>query len=404
MVLATATTCQRTSSDIQTNGGPVEGFGFHLVEGPCLSSSVEEVVREAELRRSAPRPVMAPGSKDPSAITAKTPQRCIVGVDPVCRSLRAARSVFLSGELDEVCIPSLLGSFLSWVREPTALAFYDRDGDEFFFRLASKRGNSLYRSRVQERLEGACSWMDAGFLDGFGVRNKGREVVGNVLFMTLTYNPDMCLGSRSAAWLSIMERYNRFISAFRKRYGRCWVLRSVESTCAGYPHIHLLVVAERPFPVFSCKGHYRVKGKRAMESLWSSGFIDVVAVEGGSGGVLSLRGYLAKDILKQARADLGVELSQTNMTLALNWLFRKQSFGVSGEALRDDLIKDLHYSNRPLPVVELVDHKNLVFLGVVRLVVNGEAPFFSVLPGAVVRDGVKYEFLVDLLQSAERGG
>jgi hypothetical protein len=326
----------------------------------------------------------------------------LLGVSPVVRNLRDIRSVYLSDELDELHLGSLMGSFLSWVREPTALAFYDKARDEYFFRLASKRGNSLYRARVQERLEDACSWMDAGFLDGFGVRQRGREVVGNVLFMTLTYNPDMSLGSRRAAWLDIMMRYNRFISAFRKRYGRCWVLRSIESTCAGYPHIHLLVVAERPFPVFSCKGRYRVKGKRAMESLWSSGFIDAVAVEGGSSGVLSVRGYLAKDILKQARADLGVELSQSNMTLALNWLFRKQSFGVSGAALRDDLIKDLRNSNRPVPVVELVEGKDLVFLGVVRLVVGGDAPFFSVLPGAVVRDDARFEFLRDLVQLRER--
>jgi hypothetical protein len=335
----------------------------------------------------------------------------VFGVSPVVRNLRDARSVYLSGELEERFIPSLMGSFLSWVQEPTALAFYDKGKDEFFFRLASKRGNSLYRARVEERLTDACGFIDSGFLNELGVRGSGREMVGNVFFITLTFNPSMTLGSRRSAWESIMPRYNRFITAFRKRYGRCWVLRSIESTCEAYPHIHLLVACEKPLSVYlgtkqdrAGNKHpcWRVRCKRSIEALWSSGYIDMQAVEAGEGGVRSVRSYLMKDILKQARADFNVELSQENVTLAMNWLFRKQSFGVSGVKVRDDLTERMeHNSNRleeKSPVLELVDPKNLVFCGVVRLDCFGEAPFFSVLPGELVRGGVRFEFLRDLLR------
>jgi hypothetical protein len=139
-----------------------------------------------------------------------------------------------------------------------------------------------------------------------------------------------------------------------------------------------------------------------MESLWPHGFIDVQAVEGGKRGAEKVRGYLFKDLLKQSRADVGTGvISQANYTLAMNWFFGKRSFAVSGKAVAADLITTVHNSNRrkeKVPVLDVEEGKKLTFCGVVRLDLQGEAPFFMVLPGSLVREDDRFKVLRDLLE------
>lgn len=139
--------------------------------------------------------------------------------------------------------------------------------------------------------------------------------------------------------------------------------------------------------------------------MWDA-FIDVQAVPSGRVGAGVIRGYLFKDLLKQTRADLGPSvISQANITQALNWFFGKRSFSVSGRAVLADLTEDLHNSNREReenPVLELVDTKNLTFLGVVQLDMSGTAPFFVVLPGSVVRNDDRFRVLREMAELRER--
>jgi len=338
-------------------------------------------------------------------------QDSIIGVSAVGHSLRDVRRM-IPGELDDTRLSWVMDSFLAWTRVYNYVSFYGSEKDEFLQVFASKRGNWVYKYRVEERLIDSSEWLlNTRVMDKLGVRNirPGKYAplgVGNVLFITLTSQGKK---GRRMQWEEITKAYNRFISAFRKRYGITWVIRCIESTELGYPHIHLLLACESSFEVFSHtdqkgKQSWRVQDKRNMQGLWPA-YMDVKAVCGGVHGIKEVRRYLFADLLKQTRADLGKDvISQANATLAMNWFFRKRSFGVSGKAVRDKLlefINDVHNSNRICQKsadLELLDSKKLLFLGCVRLDLQGEAPFMVVLPGGLVRVDDRFKHLRYLLE------
>jgi len=87
---------------------------------------------------------------------------------------------------------------------------------------------------------------------------------------------------------------------------------------------------------------WRVKEKSEFEIGWHS-FVDVEAVRDLKRGMGYVMKYLTKTFHENPE-QRGLEKSLRNLTLAMTWIFRKQSFGVSGDF--HDLICHLHNSNR----------------------------------------------------------
>lgn len=208
----------------------------------------------------------------------------------------------------------------------------------------SKRGNDVYWSRVGKRLSRIRNIKNVTL---FSRENIKRS---RVLHVTLTFDTKLC--SVGEAWERIGQDFNRWISAMRRKYGRISYFRDWEAFANGFPHVHLLMIFhDYDFRVFRTQKYDEEKGRRRtvwrvsekseFEIGWHS-FVDVEAVRYLKNGL----GYVMKYLTKTFNEDpeeRGLEKSLRNLTLAMCWLFRKQSFAVSGHFL--DLIGQLRNSN-----------------------------------------------------------
>lgn len=225
-----------------------------------------------------------------------------------------------------------------WVGQDENLLFMlERPGDPSWGRKwiavkCSKRGNDVYRWRVQGRID--------------QLRSALQELpitVGtttNCLFVTLTDNP--AFSCQKDAWEGIGVRWNRFLSNIKKRYGALAFVRSWESTMNGRPHVHALLIFESAlFKTFTREGKVRIEEKDGIARFWDSN-VDVQ----GARSRENVLAYITKEIVKHV-----VTNDQDDPTLALLWLFRKRSFSIGGRILRAALTRldrSMHNSNRKL--------------------------------------------------------
>lgn len=211
----------------------------------------------------------------------------------------------------------------------------------------SKRGNDVYRSRVKSRFVGLSH--KAEKLEFFNPKDRNIEKTTCALWTTLTY--DTKLRSYKEAWEQIGIEFNNFMAFVRSNFGKVSCCRVFESFENGYPHIHcILLFQEYTFSVFrDAKGQFRVNEKDIIAEGWHSN-IDVKAMSSLAGGFSYLKKYLLKGIDFE-RAD-----SKGLKTLALCWVYRKRAFAVSRSFRKalNDLITDLHNSNKPLVQITLL--------------------------------------------------
>ena len=270
--------------------------------------------------------------------------------------LQSTRYRLFYGDLDNsFLVNSVVPAYLKWIRQSEYLIFGEYNKitgyTRFWGSLASKRGNSKYAQRLSRRFDPLQSLPDTKF---FNYKDRGSHHKTRGIFITLTYNPEnLTIGE---AWRQVGDDYNRFITAFRKKYGKTSVLRVWESQQNGYPHIHMLAISQNhEFEAFHYEGVWRVNDKREIEALWNYGFSDVEALSSTKGGMTYIAKYLGKlhTIGSQVNEE---EIPQGNdtclsglvsrasvLTLSMMWLFRKRAFSISGEL--SDLIRDLHNSN-----------------------------------------------------------
>ena len=219
----------------------------------------------------------------------------------------------------------------------------------------SKRGNSVYHARVQERI----SEMKMILNDDFDF-SKQRNFRTKFLLITLTNNQRIDKGE---CWKTeISKAWNKYITSLRKKYGKISVIRTFESTQMGYPHVHaLLYFHNREFMTFNKDNKIRIMEKKTFEK-WSMGFVDVVGVK----NFKAVYYYCLKYVLKSSA---GGGLSPTSPkelkegggpTLAYCWLFRKRAFAISGDfAVKlHDLIMTLRNSNFDIQDWTTLDGKN----------------------------------------------
>lgn len=204
----------------------------------------------------------------------------------------------------------------------------------------SKRGNDVYWWRVGRRLDRLRRIKNVTLFDP-----HASIKMSSVLHVTLTFDTKLC--SLAEAWEGIGRDFNRWISAMRRKYGRISYFRDWEAFANGYPHVHLLMIFhDYEFRVFRSRAKYRVAEKSEFEIGWHS-FVDVEAVRDLKKGMGYVMKYLTKTFHENPE-QRGLERSLRNLTMAMTWIFRKQSFAVSGDF--HDLICFLHNSNRILPV------------------------------------------------------
>lgn len=325
----------------------------------------------------------------------------IEGFSPALGTLKSLRDAYLSGFIYEAELETLISKYESWVTSPVYLCWEKHNQrEEKIFRLASKRGNSVYRWKTLDRLEKATWFFDTKEFQKLLLRREGRSWVTNVLFISLTNDSKrygerkscfsgeiMEEGDRIKAWTTIQHDYNNFITAFRKRYGKAWALKSFESTEKGYPHIHIFLITEKSWKVHSRRkritkkngevrwiSEYRLgknredrKEKDKISELWHS-FVDIKCPV----KVNAVKNYVYKDIVKQFKGDLG---RQNKLSLTLNWLFRKRSFSVSGEGLISEFINERVTQTQNPPKIELFN--DYEFVGLVKVHFKTKEPPFS---------------------------
>ena len=194
----------------------------------------------------------------------------------------------------------------------------------------AKRGNDVYFFRVRNRLNQLLQickgnyqliWKDD---DGYYTQ---------FLYLTLTYDTKRC--SVREAWEQIGKEWNRFLSYLKKKFGVISVIRTWESFENGYPHIHAIIYFfETAFRVIKYKRKkftewrlYDRNLKLEINRGWHS-FIDIQAIE----NTKRLQ-YIFKYILKELKNNR--EQQKQKRTLAMMWLFRKQSFSISNDFITE---------------------------------------------------------------------
>ena len=248
----------------------------------------------------------------------------------------------------------LVERFRKWVEIRTYLTYgvkvKSTGENKLGFALASKRGNQVYENNLHKKLNEQLNFMSDPNFYKLVLRDKkgSRGKVSNVAFMTLTCDPKKYNNSIVEAWLNFDKEYNIFVTRIRKKFGKSWVMKSLEATAKGYPHFHLLVITEKEFDVFYHKNkegfnEIRMCDKRQLEAYWSSK-IDVVIPnpikaekELKKGGCVSfMKDYIFKDMLKSyhhKNRDFKGDLS-----LAMGWLLGKRSYSVSKKSYFHALI------------------------------------------------------------------
>jgi hypothetical protein len=265
-------------------------------------------------------------------------------------------------ESNQISYDEVQELYQTWVNQDEGFVLQLQYGSKHNFKKrtiavkCAKRGNDVYRYRVNNRLK-----LLSNALDSAGIKISSTRA--NTIFVTLT-TAASGLNIREA-WDNIGKRWNRFLSALKKRYGPLDHVRAWESTERGYPHVHAeIIFHEAEFNVFEDKeGRWRIQEKEDMEELWDS-FIDVQVPK----DVQSAKDYILKEIFKHGFSiNLGIK------TLAMLWVFHKRAFSLSRglDQIMARLDVEMHNSNQTaralglfgLPIDDFQDAK-WVFVGV----------------------------------------
>lgn len=324
--------------------------------------------------------------------------------------------------LDETDLKIIVENFKKWVKIPTYLMFLDKDNGNLDLALASKRGNKIYEYYLDEKLKKDLKFMKNPNFHKLIFRNKKgfrNKKVSNVSFITLTCDPKKYNNSIIIAWLNFEHDFNIFITRYRKKYGKCWIMKSVESIKKGFPHIHLIIITEKEFEVFKptrrkcsnkkCKKYfnnfsnnysilcpycnssldhpYRMLHKRAIEGYWPSLFDilipDPTQMKNQKEGCMDfMKDYIFKDMLK-SYVYKEERNYRNNLSLALNWIFGKRCYSISKMDLSLDLITDASVTQTQIKdFIKKNSERNFIFMGLIdfKFVSNKPPPISFEIP------------------------
>ncbi|GAI63073.1 unnamed protein product, partial [marine sediment metagenome] len=301
--------------------------------------------------------------------------------------LHKARCSFLQGSFD---FGDLKKAYQMWVGLPEFGKINVYQNGVLLETIISKlpkRGNDIYRWKLKKRLSFLESLGDSHFFNP-----KDRNLHGaktQMLFITLTWDPTTC--DLETAWSGrkvdkikgllnsdpynpiiskrckpenvgdhylahargcpcVSCRWNRWVSAMRKNYGKIKVFRNFEAFgespddnkvhADGYPHVHaVLLFEDYEFPVSlrDRHKHFRISRgeKDKISNLWDF-HVDIEACYSVQGAMGYIKKYLLKTYGKPNVENVPrITSDKAEFTTSLLWLFRKQSFAVSGGGWSD---------------------------------------------------------------------
>jgi len=237
--------------------------------------------------------------------------------------------VRLAYHLGQITLSEVDQLWREWVASDECLIFEGKDEageNHMFARPMAKRGNPAYRERVGRRFLGIEDLFESDVLI------SPKEGLTNCLFATFTLDRQLC--DVETGWLSVGEMWDRFVNAFRRRYGRLDFCRVWQCHADRYPHVHAIIVTHgRTFQTFIHKGTVRIQEKDQVASLWEGGFVDI-EVPTSTGEVAShFFRYVSRFAVGEPTSTGSTDWDRFNDSLAANAslmsLFRKQSFGIS---------------------------------------------------------------------------
>ena len=334
-------------------------------------------------------------------------------------------------DMEVVNLSTIVDRYNEWVTYDEYLVFKQthKHSGEIKFKAAmmSKRGNRYYAHRQRQRFKDFDTLPD---VEWFNYKDRSKRHTTNGIFISLLVKPDDC--TIGEAWEGIGEcrcgcgkrmglsrfhleqrvsvnketgeeilvsfragcdgraarlvegisyRWNRFITAIRKKYGECSAIKAVESHESGYPHIHaILLFKDKSFDAFIWNGKWRVQERDEVNEYWPW-WTDIKAVNSVNGGVRYLVKYLTKvnTAIINPSEDIQ-EASKHQLSLALLWAYRKRAYSVSKDVL--DMIRQMHNSNELVPFLIQSD-----LSGEVKLWTYDLVGFWG---GRLLRDGGKY--------------
>jgi len=223
------------------------------------------------------------------------------------------------------------------VGEKTWLHFVDDEGNHLTI-LAQKRGNRVYLKKIKKR----CKEIKTALKQVLKI-NRGKT---NAIFGTLSFSGEYSL---LESWQICKDYLSLFFQRLTKKFKGSVYLWAIESHLSGKPHIHFILVL--PFSIDYRYDKHKKRGfiknqddydrlKKAIEKIWSYGFVDIQAVSSKDEAV----GYITKYIFKAndvegilnkiADADLneGVLDESDIKTIFLHYYlrtFKMRQFGVS---------------------------------------------------------------------------
>jgi hypothetical protein len=274
--------------------------------------------------------------------------------------LKLTRDAYFSGR---VGLDFVKETYLRWVSTPEWLRIaVENESGERIDEIRSeccKRGNGIYRWKMRRRLDWLAGLPDAQFFDPAARDSKKTT---KAVFVTLTYDTKLC--DRDEAWRRVSSEWNCWVTAVRKSLSwkdadKTWhhpkvsVFRAFESSARGYPHVHALLVVDGSGPdgkpiEFRVVGHpgaawristvdeenyFGYSADVGSKNRWWHSFVDVVALYEISP---RLKGYIEKYLTKCLGGEdvnnvvVRVGGEKARLTLALLWVFRKQSYAISG--------------------------------------------------------------------------
>lgn len=274
----------------------------------------------------------------------------------VCRAgtnLARARGVYLESlrsmrfddpDRDDL-IEAVDGAYCDWVAEPSFLAFEGevdgvRDGEMLFLK-ASKRGNDIYNANTLQRLSGLRMVAD-GLVrverPRFRLPGRGGTAHTSALFVSLTFDPKVTT-TIGEAWETVGVQWNRFVTGLRRRYGGLTFIRAWEAQGNGAPHIHALLLFDRPLfdVVYWSPGEGRgrwILQSRALKdriaARWGLGFVDVQGVVDGRDALTYILKYV-RGIGKgrDAHPSPFGGPPMDRRTVSLVWIMRKRQYSIS---------------------------------------------------------------------------
>jgi Bacteriophage replication gene A protein (GPA). len=293
--------------------------------------------------------------------------------------LERARNYLLDHVDREPDLQALKGIYSEWVNLAEFIALEKLSGldkREFVAVPCSKRGNEIYYRRNRKRFRHLWQSLEAKGGSIFDLHGNLKRT--KILFATLTWNSREI--SLADSWESeISRRFNRWISGVRSKFGKVSVLRSWESFESGYPHVQvLLYFHSQEFNVFRHNGKFRVQEKEDLQCGYSS-HIDIQAMHSWKGAVKYLGKYILKQLTNE-EMDQPEDQNKQLLTLALCWIFRKQSYSMSRDFL--DLMQTLRNSKpswcqTDLSGAPIMENVSWIFLGVFSFAELGIPPILK---------------------------